>query len=102
MLSPSASPAGFTPDDREIARWQEQIQVGNAYVNRSITGAVVRRQPFGGWKGSNVGQGPWPAGRTMCSNWAPGARSISPHGKRTSHQVVAAGLEHRQHLSGDD
>ena len=46
-----------TLDDREMARWQDQIQVGNAYVNRSITGAVVRRQPFGGWKASNVGPG---------------------------------------------
>src|SRR5438445_1426760 len=46
-----------TLDDREIAYWKDQIQVGNAYVNRSITGAVVRRQPFGGWKASNVGPG---------------------------------------------
>ena len=30
---------------------------GNAYVNRHITGAVVRRQPFGGWKRSSVGGG---------------------------------------------
>lgn len=46
-----------TLDDREIERWKEQIQVGNAYVNRHITGAIVRRQPFGGWKASNVGPG---------------------------------------------
>src|SRR5690606_15563844 len=28
---------------------------GNLYVNRGITGAIVRRQPFGGWKRSVVG-----------------------------------------------
>ena len=33
------------------------MEVGNAYVNRSITGAIVRRQPFGGWKRSTVGPG---------------------------------------------
>ena len=31
--------------------------MGNAYVNRHITGAIVRRQPFGGWKQSSVGPG---------------------------------------------
>ena len=31
--------------------------MGNAYVNRAITGAIVQRQPFGGWKQSNVGPG---------------------------------------------
>jgi RHH-type proline utilization regulon transcriptional repressor/proline dehydrogenase/delta 1-pyrroline-5-carboxylate dehydrogenase len=46
-----------TLDDREIARWVDAIQAGNLYVNRPITGAVVRRQPFGGWKASSVGPG---------------------------------------------
>ena len=31
--------------------------MGNAYVNRHITGAIVGRQPFGGWKRSVVGPG---------------------------------------------
>lgn len=44
-------------DDREIERWQARIEVGNAYINRHITGAVVQRQPFGGWKASSVGPG---------------------------------------------
>jgi RHH-type proline utilization regulon transcriptional repressor/proline dehydrogenase/delta 1-pyrroline-5-carboxylate dehydrogenase len=44
-------------DDREITRWMESVQVGNAYVNRSITGAIVQRQPFGGWKRSCYGPG---------------------------------------------
>jgi acyl-CoA reductase-like NAD-dependent aldehyde dehydrogenase/proline dehydrogenase len=44
-------------DDREVERWLERVEVGNAYVNRHITGAIVRRQPFGGWKASAVGPG---------------------------------------------
>jgi RHH-type transcriptional regulator, proline utilization regulon repressor / proline dehydrogenase / delta 1-pyrroline-5-carboxylate dehydrogenase len=44
-------------DDDEIGRWLERVEVGNAYVDRGITGAIVRRQPFGGWKRSSVGPG---------------------------------------------
>ena len=33
------------------------MEVGNAYINRPTTGAIVRRQPFGGWKRSSVGPG---------------------------------------------
>jgi RHH-type proline utilization regulon transcriptional repressor/proline dehydrogenase/delta 1-pyrroline-5-carboxylate dehydrogenase len=44
-------------DPREIRQWLEQVEVGNAYVNRHITGAVVQRQPFGGWKRSSIGCG---------------------------------------------
>jgi RHH-type proline utilization regulon transcriptional repressor/proline dehydrogenase/delta 1-pyrroline-5-carboxylate dehydrogenase len=44
-------------DPDEVDRWLNQVQVGNAYVNRHITGAIVRRQPFGGWKRSSVGPG---------------------------------------------
>ena len=44
-------------DVREIATWRESVEVGNAYINRSITGAIVNRQPFGGWKKSCFGPG---------------------------------------------
>jgi RHH-type proline utilization regulon transcriptional repressor/proline dehydrogenase/delta 1-pyrroline-5-carboxylate dehydrogenase len=46
-----------TLDPAHIQRWSERVEVGNAYVNRAITGAVVRRQPFGGWKRSVIGPG---------------------------------------------
>src|SRR5437667_7585897 len=46
-----------TLDDREIDQWLDQIEAGNLYVNRPITGAMVGRQPFGGWKASSVGPG---------------------------------------------
>ncbi|MGC4031149.1 MAG: bifunctional proline dehydrogenase/L-glutamate gamma-semialdehyde dehydrogenase [Tepidisphaeraceae bacterium] len=44
-------------DDAEMEVWKAAVQVGNAYINRPITGAIVRRQPFGGWKKSSVGLG---------------------------------------------
>ena len=44
-------------DEAEIDQWVEQVAVGNAYVNRHITGAIVQRQSFGGWKRSSVGPG---------------------------------------------
>ena len=40
----------------EIAWWTEHVEAGNLYVNRGITGAIVERQPFGGWKRSAIGQ----------------------------------------------
>jgi RHH-type proline utilization regulon transcriptional repressor/proline dehydrogenase/delta 1-pyrroline-5-carboxylate dehydrogenase len=58
----NAQPFGLTSglqtlDVREIARWVDRIEAGNLYVNRPITGAIVNRQPFGGWKASSVGPG---------------------------------------------
>ena len=44
-------------DPTEVEHWLDEVQVGNAYVNRQITGAIVQRQPFGGWKRSVVGPG---------------------------------------------
>jgi RHH-type proline utilization regulon transcriptional repressor/proline dehydrogenase/delta 1-pyrroline-5-carboxylate dehydrogenase len=44
-------------DADEIRTWLDRVQAGNLYVNRGITGAIVQRQPFGGWKRSAVGPG---------------------------------------------
>ena len=44
-------------DPEELRIWLAGVQAGNLYVNRGITGAIVRRQPFGGWKRSSVGAG---------------------------------------------
>ena len=38
-----------------IDRAYAEFEVGNLYVNRDITGAIVARQPFGGFKLSGVG-----------------------------------------------
>ena len=39
----------------ECEQWIDRVEVGNLYLNRGVTGAIVRRQPFGGWKRSSVG-----------------------------------------------
>lgn len=44
-------------DPDEIAWWREHAEAGNLYINRPITGAIVQRQPFGGWKKSCIGPG---------------------------------------------
>ncbi|MDQ4215719.1 bifunctional proline dehydrogenase/L-glutamate gamma-semialdehyde dehydrogenase [Microbacterium capsulatum] len=46
-----------TQDPADLALWLQRVQAGNLYVNRGITGAIVQRQPFGGWKRSSVGTG---------------------------------------------
>jgi RHH-type proline utilization regulon transcriptional repressor/proline dehydrogenase/delta 1-pyrroline-5-carboxylate dehydrogenase len=56
----NAVPYGLTAglwslDPSEQARWAEAVQAGNLYVNRVTTGAIVGRQPFGGWKRSSLG-----------------------------------------------
>lgn len=38
-----------------IDKAQAEFEVGNLYINRGITGAIVSRQPFGGFKLSGVG-----------------------------------------------
>ena len=42
-------------DPKECEFWIENVEAGNLYVNRGVTGAIVNRQPFGGWKKSSVG-----------------------------------------------
>ncbi|WP_375385210.1 proline dehydrogenase family protein [uncultured Microbacterium sp.] len=47
----------YTQSPEDLAHWLEKVEAGNLYVNRGITGAIVQRQPFGGWKRSSVGPG---------------------------------------------
>jgi RHH-type proline utilization regulon transcriptional repressor/proline dehydrogenase/delta 1-pyrroline-5-carboxylate dehydrogenase len=42
-----------SPDN--IAKVRRSFQVGNLYINRSITGAIVGRHPFGGFHMSGGG-----------------------------------------------
>lgn len=44
-------------DDDEIAYFKQKMNAGNLYINKPTTGAVVLRQPFGGFKKSAVGKG---------------------------------------------
>ena len=45
----------FTRDPATVRRVRERSPVGNLYVNRGITGAMVGRQPFGGNRLSGTG-----------------------------------------------
>ncbi|MEU8259830.1 bifunctional proline dehydrogenase/L-glutamate gamma-semialdehyde dehydrogenase [Micromonospora sp. NPDC048999] len=68
-------------DPAEIGGWLDRVQAGNLYVNRGITGAIVRRQPFGGWKKSAVGAGTKAGGPNYLiglADWQP-ATSTSSH-----------------------
>lgn len=58
----------------EVSQWLDQVEAGNLYVNRGITGAIVQRQPFGGWKRSTVGAGAKAGGPNYLltlGSWAP-------------------------------
>ncbi|MCB9026056.1 MAG: bifunctional proline dehydrogenase/L-glutamate gamma-semialdehyde dehydrogenase [Bdellovibrionaceae bacterium] len=45
----------FSRSPANIDYAKENIEVGNLYINRGITGALVNRQPFGGFKMSGLG-----------------------------------------------
>jgi RHH-type proline utilization regulon transcriptional repressor/proline dehydrogenase/delta 1-pyrroline-5-carboxylate dehydrogenase len=42
---------------KEMDHWKNSVIAGNLYFNRSTTGAIVQRQPFGGVKASSFGFG---------------------------------------------
>lgn len=73
--------AGLHSFDRdEIAQWLATVEAGNLYVNRGITGAIVRRQPFGGWKKSSVGAGTKAGGPSYLvglSDWASAPATVT-------------------------
>ena len=45
----------FSRSPANIERVKAEMEVGNLYINRSITGAMVSRHPFGGFKMSGGG-----------------------------------------------
>ena len=45
----------YSRSPRNIQKVKEEFLVGNLYINRKITGALVGRQPFGGFGMSGVG-----------------------------------------------
>jgi RHH-type proline utilization regulon transcriptional repressor/proline dehydrogenase/delta 1-pyrroline-5-carboxylate dehydrogenase len=67
-------------DEAEQAHWLDRVEVGNAYVNRHITGAIVRRQPFGGWKASAVGPGAKAGGPNYVAEFGVWTETAPPSG----------------------
>jgi RHH-type proline utilization regulon transcriptional repressor/proline dehydrogenase/delta 1-pyrroline-5-carboxylate dehydrogenase len=45
----------FSRSPANLERARRELMVGNLYLNRGITGALVGRQPFGGFKMSGIG-----------------------------------------------
>jgi RHH-type proline utilization regulon transcriptional repressor/proline dehydrogenase/delta 1-pyrroline-5-carboxylate dehydrogenase len=62
LAAQNAVPFGLTGgiwslDPHDCRYWADRVEVGNGYINRHTTGAIVGRQPFGGYKRSVVGPG---------------------------------------------
>ncbi|WP_354574679.1 bifunctional proline dehydrogenase/L-glutamate gamma-semialdehyde dehydrogenase [Frigoribacterium sp. UYMn621] len=88
-------------DSTELALWLDTVQAGNLYVNRGITGAIVQRQPFGGWKKSSVGAGTKAGGPNYLvalGSWV--AAHHSAAGEAITHPAVKALLAAEGSLSG--
>ncbi len=45
----------FSRSPANIQKIKNELEVGNMYINRGITGAMVDRHPFGGYKMSGIG-----------------------------------------------
>jgi RHH-type proline utilization regulon transcriptional repressor/proline dehydrogenase/delta 1-pyrroline-5-carboxylate dehydrogenase len=45
----------FSRSPARLALARERLEAGNVYCNRGITGALVQRQPFGGYRMSGIG-----------------------------------------------
>ena len=45
----------YSRSPRNLKKARQQFQVGNLYLNRDITGAMVERHPFGGFRMSGMG-----------------------------------------------
>ncbi|KHK98299.1 1-pyrroline-5-carboxylate dehydrogenase [Microbacterium mangrovi] len=80
-------------DADEIATWLDTVEAGNLYVNRGTTGAIVQRQPFGGWKKAAVGTGAKAGGPNYLyalTDWTDAPVSAAPSDALTTSAVRAA------------
>lgn len=82
----NGTPYGLTSglqslDDREHRKWLDQIEAGNLYINRGITGAIVHRQPFGGCKASGYGLGAKAGGPNYLTQFATAKQLTLPQEK---------------------
>ncbi len=80
-------------DPLEIAEWRETVEVGNAYINRPITGAIVRRQPFGGWKRSCFGPGSKAGGPNYVAMLGKWSQESLPQAKGTGNAKMQSLVE---------
>ncbi|OJU42400.1 MAG: 1-pyrroline-5-carboxylate dehydrogenase [Microbacterium sp. 69-10] len=85
-------------DEDEIQQWLANIQAGNVYVNRGTTGAIVQRQPFGGWKKAAVGAGSKAGG----PNYLVGLSEWTDAPVKTTRPLDELGLSAAALVEGDD
>ncbi|MES2708197.1 MAG: bifunctional proline dehydrogenase/L-glutamate gamma-semialdehyde dehydrogenase [Verrucomicrobiota bacterium] len=92
-------------DEREIALWRDRVEAGNGYINRPITGAIVRRQPFGGWKRSSIGPGAKAGGPnyvfSLC-RWSAGSVGSVPAEQSSLSVEVKNGRMDETVIAADD
>ena len=101
LAAQNAVPFGLTAgihslDPAEIEWWLERVEAGNLYVNRHITGAIVRRQPFGGWKRSVVGptvKAGGPHYVASLGRWKPAPLDASTFGGFEPHDATGLRVE---------
>ena len=90
----NGTPYGLTSglhslDEREQEYWRQHIVAGNLYINRGITGAIVRRQPFGGCKASSFGSGAKAGGPNYVHQFAKPLQYDLPHEKAPLPAILA-------------
>ncbi|MGD0665422.1 MAG: bifunctional proline dehydrogenase/L-glutamate gamma-semialdehyde dehydrogenase, partial [Rhabdochlamydiaceae bacterium] len=82
----NGTPYGLTSglqslDPREHRVWLSQIEAGNLYINRGVTGAIVRKQPFGGCKASSYGRSAKAGGPNYLAQFATPIQTKLPREK---------------------
>ncbi|EZP29283.1 proline dehydrogenase family protein [Microbacterium oleivorans] len=97
----------YTQNPDDLALWLDRVEAGNLYVNRGTTGAIVQRQPFGGWKRSSVGAGAKAGGPNHLiglGSWRPtsGAAASSTLHLRGLDSSIAEVIEAAQPALGYD
>ena len=80
----NGTPYGLTAglhslNERDYKPWINSIEAGNLYINRGITGAIVRRQPFGGTKASSFGPGAKAGGPNYLIEFMHASKKQNPH-----------------------
>jgi RHH-type transcriptional regulator, proline utilization regulon repressor / proline dehydrogenase / delta 1-pyrroline-5-carboxylate dehydrogenase len=105
----NGTPYGLTSglqslDEREKKIWMEKIEAGNCYINRGITGAVVRRQPFGGTKASSFGNAAKAGGPNYIMQFAqPHEVALPQEGHPASEDVnKLSSVLQKYHLSAEE
>ncbi len=92
-------------DSDEVAEWLDRVEAGNLYVNRGITGAIVQRQSFGGWKRSAVGAGAKAGGPNYLfalGDWRPVESEVTSPAPAAASTAAVADLLRAAHTVLDD